>query len=278
MALMVLVARRLALRRAARSRRSAAGAAARPAGRAVLGHRQRADAAGRDLRLASCSRAASNSGSPTRRADSARKRRARRPEPMRASIATGSTCESATMGGDVVDAHQSLRHSTSPLSATALLARSIDRNLTEAAILRVDARTARSDARARSISTTGRSNALSRRRCSAAMRSRRDRASHRRRRPGRGRGPARSGRRELYLYARARVNRRRIAQIAARRRAPPATIATLEPLARRCSSASTPSCSLVSLLIVALVDLDRARRSPTGSCARSASWSTPRGG
>ena len=224
MALMVLVARRLAMRRAARSPIGGQGPAPRPPGRLVLGDRQRADPAGRDLRLVAV---------PERRrilvfgprADGAAKTPRTSPQIYRDEHATGSSRETATMGERRRRRHQPVRHRQP----------AVRRELARPGLLPQPDRGGpdpRSTPQRRacrrwrwSISTSGRSSSAFRRRCCAQLRA----GEPRDRRPTPATGSRRSSgsipTAEIYLYV-SRVVRTPTADRADRRgaAAPRATI------------------------------------------------------
>ena len=132
-------------------------AAAHPAGRVVLGHCRGADRAGRDFRLACCSRAASNSGFPTARAgmlENTVAGGAHRPISARSS---GSRDETVTMSRRSVRLSRASRRSTTRASPRLRLSRCSYRNLTEAVIFNDRPGRRDPDAWRWSIPTTGRS-------------------------------------------------------------------------------------------------------------------------
>ena len=146
------------------------------------------------------------------------------------------------MGGDVVDAINAVRHRQPGVRRRLLSTRSATRDLTEAAILSVDAERRDPDASPASISTTGRSSsAFPPRRCCERCAAAR-RASSPTPATGSRRSSGSIRRREVYLYGARAVNptalaadrrgaerRQRLSADARRARA-------------RCSSGSTPSC------------------------------------
>ena len=135
MALMVLFARRLALRRASTDGARAEEPAAGPAGRHILGDRARADAARRDLRLAALpvQRRILVLGPGARDAGKCHQPRSRE---LQSRDSSGSVCEAVTMSGDLAGYLRQVSD-RQPAFAEAFARQVYDRNLSEAIYFRV---------------------------------------------------------------------------------------------------------------------------------------------
>ena len=269
MALMVLVARRVAIRRAARSEIGGQGPAACPPGRPLLGHRQRSDPAGGDLRLAAV---------PERR-----RILVLRPRPHRArKCRRVSRRSTPTSNEDRIQRdverdgrrrrrlYQRISASTARSSPRACSTRSVDRDLTETAVINVGrGRPAERDRRGQSRRPAARTSAFPPRccaRCAAA----------------RSRAVTDAGDRveavirldpqaEVYLYALAQGEPRRARARSRQARSAASDYQTTLSRSRTLQFRFNAALLLVSLLIVAICDLDRADAGrPAGAPGRAA--------